>query len=417
MLVTVAIAGRNRLRVGFQVGWDGFLEQLDLRARVGQTVLDVLLTHAERQGLKGVRLVRVVLAEIERLRGLDPKPDWHDFAILGRTHEELATVRALLERQGVPVRRALVDALPPLRRIREFHRLIAHLQEAGTVETSVSALRRQLPRICGTSSFWTAMADRMLTGIEAELGAEPCPVADVMEAVHRGLLDHRRSHIVGDGVLAGTVHASKGLEFAHVVVLAGGWKGRSADYAPEARRRFFEEERRLYYVAMTRARKTLTLLNRRDAPLPYARELEGWSLRRRKLGVAEGESEDVADRSYSVLGMKDLYIDFAGGMPADHRIHRSLDGLQAGDPVTLERDEAGHVVVRDREGISVARLSKAGAGRLEQRQLRQIDEVRVLGVVSRRLEDCEPGYLGRIAVPAWGLPILEVRHRRVPDVP
>ena len=386
----------------------GEWESLDTYARGHVSLLEVEDSVAQAS---------VVLAEIERLRGLDPKPDWHDFAILGRTHEELATVRALLERQGVPVRRALVDALPPLRRIREFHRLIAHLQEAGTVETSVSALRCQLPRICGTSSFWTAMADRMLTGIEAELGAEPCPVADVMEAVHRGLLDHRRSHIVGDGVLAGTVHASKGLEFAHVVVLAGGWKGRSADYAPEARRRFFEEERRLYYVAMTRARKTLTLLNRRDAPLPYARELEGWSLRRRKLGVAEGESEDVADRSYSVLGMKDLYIDFAGGMPADHRIHRSLDGLQAGDPVTLERDEAGHVVVRDREGISVARLSKAGAGRLEQRQLRQIDEVRVLGVVSRRLEDCEPGYLGRIAVPAWGLPILEVRHRRVPDVP
>ena len=134
------------------------------------------------------------------------------------------------------------------------------------------------------------MADRMLKGLQAEFGAEPCPVADVMEALHRGLLDHRRSHIVGDGVLAGTVHATKGLGFAHVVVLAGGWKGRSADYAPEERSGFFEEERRLYYVAMTRARKTLTLLDRRDASLPYARELEGWSLRRRKLGVADGET-------------------------------------------------------------------------------------------------------------------------------
>ena len=365
----------------------------------------------------GVAQASAVLAEIERLRGLAPKPDWHDFAILARTREQLAAVRALLERQGVPVRRALVDGLPPLRRIREFHRLIAHLERVGTVETSVSELRRQLPTLCGISSFWTAMADRMLVGIEGELGAEPCPVADVVEALHRGLLDHHRSHIVGDGVLAGTVHASKGLEFAHVVVLAGGWKGRSAYYAPEARSRFFEEERRLYYVAMTRARKTLTLIDRRDAPLPYARELEEWSLRRRKIGVAEGESEDVADRGYSVFGMKDLYIDFAGGMPAYHRIHRSLGSLQAGDLVTLERDEAGRVFVRDCEGTSVARLSNAGAGRLEQRQLRQIDEVRVLGVVSRRLEDCEPMYRGRIAVPAWELPILEMRHRRVTGVP
>ena len=46
-----------------------------------------------------------VLAEIERLRGLDPKPDWQELAILARTHEQLATVRALLAgrlRAGVP---------------------------------------------------------------------------------------------------------------------------------------------------------------------------------------------------------------------------------------------------------------------------------------------------------------------------
>ena len=65
-LATLTIVGRNRLRVGFQVGWDGFLEQLDLRARVGQTVLDVLLMHAESQGLTGERLVRFSLEEIRR---------------------------------------------------------------------------------------------------------------------------------------------------------------------------------------------------------------------------------------------------------------------------------------------------------------------------------------------------------------
>ena len=386
----------------------GEWEAMDTFARGHVSLLDVEDEVAQASA---------VLAEIERLRRLDPSPDWHDFAILGRTHEELATVRALLERHGVPVRRALRHGLPPLSRIREFDRLITHLKTSTSVEISVRDLRQRLSTICGAASLWTAMADRMLAGIEAELGAEPCPVADAIEALHRGLLDHRRSQIIGDGVLVGTVHASKGLEFAHVAVLAGGWKGRSADYAPEARNRFYEEERRLYYVAMRRARKTLTLINRRDDPLPYARELEGWSLRRRKLGVAEGESEEDAESSYSVFGMKDLYIDFAGGKPSDHRIHRSLDGLQAGDPVTLEPDEVGHVFVRDRAGTSVARLSKTGAGRLEQRQLRQIEEVRVLGVVSRRLEDCKPEYQSRIAVPAWELPILEMRHRRVPGVP
>ena len=357
-----------------------------------------------------------VLAEIERLRGLDPKPDWHEFAILGRTHEELATVRALLERHGVPVRRALGDDMPPLGRIREFSRMIASLRTCESPEITLSNLRDRLPVICGGFSLWTAMADRMLRGLQAEFGDEPCPVTDVSEALHRGLLDHRRSHIVGDGVLASTVHAAKGMEFTHVVVLAGGWKGRSAEYAPDARNSFFEEERRLYYVAMTRARKTLTLLDRRDASLPYARELEGWSLRRRNLGVADGESDECADTGYSILGMRDLYIDFAGGKPEGHRIHRSLARLQAGDPVRLEHGDSGHVHVLDRDGTPVARLSKAGVERLERPHSPQVDEVRVIAVVSRHQEDGNPEFRDRLAAPVWELPILEMRHRRVQSV-
>ena len=54
------------------------------------------------------------------------------------------------------------------------------------------------------------------------------------------------------GLLLLTAHRAKGLEFDHVIVLDGGWDrpgdGEDAD-AP----------RRLYYVAMTRARQTLAL--------------------------------------------------------------------------------------------------------------------------------------------------------------
>ena len=39
---------------------------------------------------------RAALAETERLRGLDPDPDWQAFAVLARTHEELSAVRAFM---------------------------------------------------------------------------------------------------------------------------------------------------------------------------------------------------------------------------------------------------------------------------------------------------------------------------------
>ena len=357
---------------------------------------------------------RAALAEVERLRNLDPAPDWYDFAILARTHDQLATVRVLLERWGVPTRQALPDGLPSLARMREFKRLLAHLNESETSETSIPEVRERLEKICGLRSLWTAMADRMLAGLEAELGTEPCAVVDVIEALHRGFGDYHRSHIVGDGVLGGTVHAAKGLEFAHVLVLGGGWNMEEARPARAGRAGPSEEERRLYYVAMTRARKTLTLIDRQDDPLPYAREFEGRNLHCRKVGVTKSEPEQLTNTRYTMLGKKDIYIDFAGKKPEGHRIHRSLARLQAGDTVTLERGEAGQVLVLDREHVQVARLSKSTADNWPQRQLQQIDEVRVLGMVARELDDPAPEFREGIAVTAWEFPVLEVRHRRLP---
>jgi len=361
----------------------------------------------------GAAQAAVVLAEIERLRSRDSTPDrWLDFAILSRTHDQLSAVRALLEREGVPVGRALQGGLP-LRRIREFRRLLAYLNENRFSDVSMPELLGQLAHICGSHSFWTGMAGRMLAILEEELGAEPCAVADVTEALHRGLADHHRSHIVGDGVLVGTVHAAKGLEFAHVAVLGGGWKDPNAWSAKP--RGVSEEERRLYYVAMTRARETLALIDREDDPLPFARELESESVHRRKIGVARRRSEDeFADVRHTVLGMRELFIDFAGQKPKGHRAHRSLTRLQTGDPVVLKRGQSGQVFVLDREGIQVGRLSKAGAEAWQQPDLERIEEVRVFGIVSRTREDCGPEYQDRIVVPDWELPILEVRHRRFP---
>jgi superfamily I DNA/RNA helicase len=57
-----------------------------------------------------------------------------------------------------------------------------------------------------------------------------------------------------------TAHGTKGLEFDHVVVLADGFPARRAVGEAAEPERVLEEERRLAYVAWTRARRTLTLL-------------------------------------------------------------------------------------------------------------------------------------------------------------
>src|SRR5690606_22637561 len=63
----------------------------------------------------------------------------------------------------------------------------------------------------------------------------------------------RRARTLGEGVHLGTMHSAKGLEFDHVVLLDD---GTMADTP---------EERRLLYVALTRARRSLQLFSPSDA--------------------------------------------------------------------------------------------------------------------------------------------------------
>ena len=348
-----------------------------------------------------------VLAEIERLRGLDATPDWHDFAILARTHRQVSTARAVLEMNEVPVRRAIARGLPWPGRIREFRRLLSYLEGVDEPEVSVPELRARLDAICGAESLWTAMGDRILAEVEGASGPHPFAVPDLIEVVHEALADHARSHIVGTGVLVGTVHAAKGLEFRHVLVLGGDWRseGRAGHRdSPEA-------QRRLYYVAMTRARETLTLVNRRDDPIPYLDDLWRPGLIRRRVGIASAGTQ--TDGLYTILGMEDLYLDFAGRKHERHSIHRSLARLRTGDSLRLDGSRDGQVRVLAPDGVEVARLSSAAAARWRQRQLEELEEVRILAMVYRRAEDSKPDFREHVVVPGWEIPIMEVRHRRM----
>jgi len=63
-----------------------------------------------------------------------------------------------------------------------------------------------------------------------------------------------------------TAHGTKGLEWDHVLVLADGFPGRRSISDAAEPERALEEERRLAYVAWTRARRSLTLLFDPAAP-------------------------------------------------------------------------------------------------------------------------------------------------------
>ena len=77
-----------------------------------------------------------------------------------------------------------------------------------------------------------------------------------------------------------TIHSSKGLEYEQVYLLDvhdGVLPSRpDAADGTEDERRVYEEDRRLFYVAMTRAKDELTLFEYPDAPSAFIREARGY---------------------------------------------------------------------------------------------------------------------------------------------
>jgi superfamily I DNA/RNA helicase len=118
------------------------------------------------------------------------------------------------------------------------------------------------PEVRGSLLGWAAGTDREDLGpLRTALGA----AREALGRLHRDDAD----------LTLATVHGTKGLEWDHVACVGfdeGGFpSARSIREAPD-RARALEEERRLAYVAWTRARRSLAILHDPGAPSVFLRE-------------------------------------------------------------------------------------------------------------------------------------------------
>ena len=368
--------------------------------------------------------------------------DWGCIAVLARRHEELDGLRAALEERQIPVAWTYPqEGLPPLHRLREV-RLLQHqiqawdadlvsgpqvermfleaqLQDTQRQDTQGQAAQRQDSQhqdsqhqdaAAGPRNGWWALLAELIDTWREMSADHPRPTAQLTEYLFEAMVERRRDAAIGQGVRLLTAHAAKGLEFDHVVVADGGWDvavgyGGHGDVSPQR----LEEERRLFYVAMTRARHRLALMSRLDVSHPHLAAIDGPGVVRQR-PVVTPLPDDVAERRYGLLSLADLYLSFAGAKEPGDSMHRRLHHLEVGAPVQL-RPEGDRLRVVDADGGVVASLSEQGLASWSPR-LDRIEEVKVLAMVERRVEDSQPEYRSRLRVGAWYVPVLEVTLRR-----
>ncbi|HVT18852.1 MAG TPA: RecQ family ATP-dependent DNA helicase [Thermoanaerobaculia bacterium] len=398
----------------------------------------LLLTVADAPGQAAAAVGR--LGELRRLD--DELFAWRDCAILARTRRELEPIRALCESQEIPVTWcADREQLPPLHRVREISACLESLAARGTSGCRASELLAELAGCAAADGLranpWTSMLHELLAEWRDETGDEEAAPGEVVDFLYDALAERRREPARGDGVYLGTVHAAKGLEFTHVVIADGGWMTRGdADD---------EDERRLFYVGMTRARETLTLLHRRDEHNPHLRLLQrgaacplqdclpdalpptGSPGRLRQaledldsFVILEPRTEApppwVLARRFAILGLGDFFLDFAGRRPPGDPIHRQLAMLHPGDLLAVRLNDGGTVELLDGTRLPVAALSQGGRKRWTDALSRNV-EVRVLALVERRKDDSEPRYQVYLRCERWHVPLVEICYREAPAGP
>ena len=332
----------------------------------------VQILHAQSDP---VTQARAAMAEMLRLAELAPNWDWSRCAVIAREWKYLEPVRAFCEHHRIPVQMGN-EEIPRFWRLRETRTLVEWLRGRASRLVAGAHMRGWLDS--RPPSPWIELLREALDehALETGGGAE-LPVDHVIEWLAEWGRDVRRRQ---RGLLLSTAHRAKGLEFDHVSVLDGGWDRVDEDEDPDA-------PRRLYYVAMTRARKTLALARlagsgpgagavrpgtvRESAPPIYA-------ARRHPLQQVIADSSAVLVHSPSSLpqevaaqvpeqelfrkyrrpGMDEINLGFAGRHRARHPVHHALAALAPGDPLMVRMDARGRWELLNRSGMVVGRLGR-----------------------------------------------------------
>ena len=331
-----------------------------------------------------------VLEELLRLQRLDNGFVWTDCAVLAKEWRSLDAVRALLEQQSIPVSIALKDKKIPLTRVREIAEFLQQVSEQPPRSAShwLDYLTEQYGE---QNNPWLALLKHGLTLWQQETSNLVMSAEYTREFFYELLHETKNDCRLGQGVFLSTMHSAKGMEFKHVIILDGLWNKDER-----------EEQRRLLYVAMTRAKETLCLL---DCKLPHSflPELSGDFILERDVSYSSHQQQAL---HYTLLGLDDLYLDYASRFPENGPVHQALAQLKTGDKLTIKPEQGKLVLVH--QNVIVTQLSNK-ANQAWQQRWQHIQTINIIALLQRHADDnTEEQYKARCKIARWTVPLVEI---------
>ena len=337
-----------------------------------------------------VAQAQAAMAELKRLSERITDWDWSRCAVISRNWGDLDPVRSLCELEGIPVQMAN-EEFTGVWHLRETRALVDWLR--GRDSRLVSNARLEAWLAGQAPNPWTGLLREAVAEYALETGDSETPVESFIEWLAEwGREVRRRQH----GLLLLTAHRAKGLEFDHVVVLDGDWARVGKDEDGDA-------PRRLYYVAMTRAMRTLTLM-RLPGAHPFQDALTGapdTSFRDAPAALPAPAPE--LSRSYRRFSLGDVFLSFAGYRQPGQPVHAAIAALSPGDPLQV-RAGSGRWELLDQNGVVVGQLAR----NFRPPPGMRCEYATVLAVVRWDRERSEPQFQANLRTDAWEVVVPEL---------
>ncbi|MXW87293.1 MAG: ATP-dependent helicase, partial [Boseongicola sp. SB0667_bin_21] len=292
-----------------------------------------------------IHQARAVMAEMLRLSERESTWDWSRCAVIAREWEHLVPVRAFCEEYSVPVQMANED-IPGFWHLRETRMFVEWLRQRVPRVVDGASLRDRID--AQPSGSWHDLLRQAVEEHALENGNGEIPVDHFIEWLAEWGRDIRRRQ---RGLLLLTAHRAKGLEFDHVVVLDGGWDRVGPREDTDA-------PRRLYYVAMTRARKTLTLAHFTDSR-GFQDELVGRAMTVKREAAELPPCSKAVEYRYVRPALEDVDLGYAGRRRARDPVHAAIGALLAGDSLDVRIGSDGRWVLLDEHNRVVGRLAES----------------------------------------------------------